>query len=214
MTGTHPPSTRRPLILALALAAIAGALAGCITLFPKETPAQLYRFTYAPAQAVPTPSPGASSFTVRAVLAQFTRGASGDQILTARGASVGYIAGARWVETADLLMEDAIHAAFAGRGPAAVFAKGELGPSDYRLTLAVAVFEARYLQGGGEPPTVVIEINAAFDKIGDPTARRERVFRAEVRAQANTVQAIVASFDTALTDVLNQLVGWTNAKGV
>ena len=47
-----------------------------------------------------------------------------------------------------------------------------------------------------------------------PAARRERVFRAQSQAQANTVQAIVAGFNAALTEVLGQLVSWTNAKGM
>lgn len=213
MTRTRAPTMRRPFLLTLALGLIAGALAGCITLFPKETPVQLYRFGYAPAQASRAPGAGGPSFTVRAVLSQFVRSASGDRILTSQGETVGYVAGARWVEAADALMEDAIHAAFAGNRPAAVLAKGELGATDCRLTLAVTAFEARYLQGRGEPPTIVVEINAAFDRIGDPATRRDRVFRSQVRAQANTVRAIVASFDTALSNVLAQLVAWTNAKG-
>lgn len=213
MTRAKIPSMRHPLILGLAVALVAGALAGCISLFPKETPVQLYRFGYGPTQAAPPPSPGGPPFTVRAVVGQFVRSAGGDRILTSQGETVAYIGGARWAQTADSLMEDAIQAAFAGHGPAAVFAKGEFGPSDYRLTLAVTTFEARYLQGRGAPPTVVVEISAALDKIGDPSARHERVFRAQSQAQANTVQAIVAGFNAALTEVLGQLVSWTNAKG-
>ena len=213
MTSTHAPSMRRPLVLVLALALVAGALAGCITLFPKETPVQLYRFGYSPAGGAPSPSSSESTFTVRAVVANFVRSSAGDRILTMQGESVAYIGGARWVETANTLMEDTVHAAFDDHGPAAVVAKGELGPTDYRLTLAITTFEARFLQGRSAPPTVVVEINAALDKTGDPTTRRERVFRAQSLAQANTVQSIVASFNAAVSDVLGQLVAWTNARG-
>jgi cholesterol transport system auxiliary component len=213
MTRPRPPSTRPSLILGLVLALVAGALTGCISLFPKEAPVQLYRFAYSPAQAAPAASPGGPSFTVRAVISQFDRSASGDRILTTQGETVSYIAGARWVETADSLMEEAMHAAFIGRGPAAVFARGELGPSDYRLTLAVTTFEARYLRGQGAPPTVVVAIDADLDKTGDPATRRARVFRAEVPAESNTVTAMVGAFDAAVHDVLDQLVGWTEAKG-
>jgi cholesterol transport system auxiliary component len=213
MTSTHAPSVRRPLVLVLTLALVAGALAGCITLFPKETPVQLYHLGYSPAGAASSQTSSESPFTVRAVVANFVRSSAGDRILTTQGETVAYIGGARWVETANTLMEDAVHAAFASRGPAAVVAKGELGPTDYRLTIDVTAFEARYLQGRNAPPTVVVEINAALDKTGDPTTRRDRVFRAQAVAQANTVQSIVASFNAATSDILTQLVTWTNAKG-
>jgi cholesterol transport system auxiliary component len=213
MTGTGASTIRRTLILGLALAVVAGALAGCINLFPTEKPAQLYRFSYTSAAAAPAPSPAGAPFTVRAIMANFSPGASGDRILTVRGETVAHISGGRWVETANSLMEEALHAAFAGRGPASVFAKGELGPTDYRLTLAVPVFEARYLGGPTEAPTVVVEMAASLSRLGDSSARRERVFRAEARADSNTIGAIVAAFDTAVTQVLDQLVTWTNAKG-
>jgi cholesterol transport system auxiliary component len=204
---------RRIVILGLALAVVAGALAGCINLFPSEKPAQLYRFTYTGAAAAPAQSPSGEPFTVRAILANFSPSASGDRILTARGETVAHISGGRWVETANSLMDDAIHSAFVGRGPATVFAKGEIGPSDYRLTLAVPVFEARYLGDPTAAPTVVVEITASLGKLGDASSRRDRVFRAEVPASSNTMGAIVAAYNVAVTQVLDQLVTWTNAKG-
>lgn len=212
MTGISTSPVRRALNLGLSVA-IASALASCISLFPTEKPAQLYRFSYTNAGAAPAASPTGAPFTVRALMANFTTDASGDRILTVRGQTVAYISGGRWAETANSLMEDALHAAFADRGPANVFAKGELGPTDYRLTLSVPVFEARYLGGPTEAPTVVVEVAASLGRLGEASARRERVFRAEARADSNTIGAIVTAFDTTVTQVLDQLVTWTNAKG-
>jgi cholesterol transport system auxiliary component len=213
MTRTHAPAGRRPLTLAITAAVLAGCLAGCISLFPKEKPAQLYRFTYASAATPSSPPQSDAPFTVRAVLSSFYRAAGGDRILTTQGETTAYVADARWAEPAGALLENAVHAAFAGRGPGALLAQGELGTADYRLTLTVPVFEARYLEGSAAPPTVVIEIDAALDSTRQSTPRRDRVFRGQARAQANTVRAIVGAYDTALAGVLDQLVGWTEAKG-
>ena len=213
MKGMGASTVRRTLVLGLGLTGVAGALAGCITLFPTEKPAQLYRFSYAGAAAAPAPSPTGAPFTVRAMVDDFAPGARGDRILTVHGETVAYIAGGRWIETARSLMEDAVYAAFTGRGPAEVFSKGELGPTDYRLTLAVPVFETRYLGGPTAAPTVVVEMNASLGNLGQASTRRDRVFRVETRADSNTIGAIVAAYNTAVTQVLDQLVVWTEAKG-
>ncbi|MBV8681621.1 MAG: membrane integrity-associated transporter subunit PqiC [Caulobacteraceae bacterium] len=212
MTESNARPIGRRLTLALALSLVAGVLAGCISLLPKETPVQLYRFEYEPAAPVSRPVAGAP-FTVRAMMSAFTLGAAGDKILTVHGDTVSYIDSGRWVAPANSLMEEAVHAAFFARGPANLFARSEIGPSDYRLTVAVPTFEARYLGEPSEPPTIVVEMTASLEKIGDVSSRREKVFSAQMRAQSNSVRSIVDAFDGAVTQVLNQLVAWTDAKG-
>src|SRR5579863_9394262 len=130
------------------LAAIVGALAlsGCITLFPKENPAQLYRFGggMPPASA----QPAQATFTVRSGGLDFDRAASGDAILTTNGDEVAYIKDARWVTSAQRLFEGAVQRDFdATGGPARYLGLGDAGHADYVLRLDVLRFEARY-EGG------------------------------------------------------------------
>ena len=95
---------RRLTTAVLTLAAIA--LSGCISLFPKAEPAQLYRF-----QAQPTaqPFPPGPLFGVLRLGASFPRASAGDRILTVndRG-EAAYIAGARWVSPASVLFEEQV----------------------------------------------------------------------------------------------------------
>ncbi|HZZ35630.1 MAG TPA: ABC transporter, partial [Caulobacteraceae bacterium] len=86
---------RKALVRGLALAAGASLLAGCISLFPKSEPAQLYRFgTVLP--AVQETASGAAPFGVLMTVTGFDRAAVGDRILTVNGAQAAYIKSARW----------------------------------------------------------------------------------------------------------------------
>src|SRR5271156_5705810 len=80
------------LALVPALLALSVGLAGCITLFPKAKPEQLYRFD---AQIQP-PQSGGRPFTVRNGAAEFDPASAGDRIMTINGDQVAYIADGRW----------------------------------------------------------------------------------------------------------------------
>jgi cholesterol transport system auxiliary component len=195
--------------------AAATLLCGCVSLLPKEAPAQLYRFGIAAPTATPSASAAASPrFAVQAMIIDFTRPASGDQILTVDGDQAAYIKGARWLSGASTLFEQAMAAAFdADQGPARLMARGEAVHPDAFLKVDVRVFEARYLQGPGAPPTVEVQVYAA---LSDPAARTlmgEHMFTASVPASDNRVGAIARAFDQAVGQVLGQLVKWVDGKG-
>src|SRR6185437_11558034 len=84
--------------------AFAASLGGCISLFPKAAPVQLYRFD---AQAQPVQSPG-RPVAVRLGAPDFPPGPAGDRIMTVDGDQVAYIAGGRWVSPASRLFEEAV----------------------------------------------------------------------------------------------------------
>jgi len=195
----------------LLLAAPAVLLAGCVTLLPKEPPAQLYRFG---GDLPPVPRP-AVSFGVEPLSISFAAPSAGDLILTTTGHEAAYIRGARWVSGASVLFEQALANAFdADAGPARLMARGEIARPDYFLKLDVRTFEARYLQGQGAPPTVVVEVYAA---LSPPTGRQiagDQIFTASVPAQENRAGAIATAFDQATGQVLQQMVKWVDAKGV
>jgi cholesterol transport system auxiliary component len=78
------------------------------------------------------------------------------------------------------------------------------------LRLDVRNFEARYDDGAGAAPTVVVRVHAALTRDRNRSLVSEQVFEARIRAGDNRVSAIVAAFDHAVGDVLGQLVAWTN----
>lgn len=200
----------------LAVLALTGlALSGCISLFPKEKPAQLFRFAAdTPAALAAGPPATAAVFTIRMAPISFESAAAGDRILTTAGDKVAYIAGSRWVTPADGQFAAAVQRAFDHHaGPARVLASGEPAISDYTLKVDVRQFETRYDHGPGAAPTVVVEAYGALVKRTDARDEKSRLFHAEARAGSNTVHAIAGAYDAAVGQILIALVGWADARG-
>jgi cholesterol transport system auxiliary component len=203
-------------IAATALAALC--LSGCVTLLPKTKPAQLYRFGAAPARdtpALPRSTSGAGDhFAVRVAMLSFDRAAASDRVLTISGDEAAYVAGSRWITSAEDLFNAALIATFDHHpGPAQLLAPGEPAAGDYTLKIDVRTFEARYTQGPRAAPTVVVTAYGALVKRGDLNSDRTRLFTAEAPAASNSMGAIVAAFDQAVTKVLGEIVAWVDAKG-
>jgi cholesterol transport system auxiliary component len=195
----------------LALAALT--LAGCISLFPKTKPSQLYRFG-APATTSAPATPAAGSFAVRLAPVGFPVSAAADRILTVNGEQVAYVSGARWVTAAATLFEAAVIQTFDTRGgPARLLARGELAPATLVLKLDVRRFETRYDQGATSAPTVLVEVYAALDNPADATQHRQRIFVERVPATDNRMEPIVAAYDQAVGKVCAEVVDWVNTRG-
>jgi len=195
------------------LAAAASLLAGCISLFPKADPAQLYRFGATTPQLQEMAS-GAPSFGVFLAATGFDRAAAGDRILTVNGTQAAYIKDARWVTSSVGLFDSALQRAFdAGQGPARLVDRAEIAPIDYVLKLDVRTFEARYDHGQAASPTIVVEVHAALDRTHDRIAVGDRSFKASVTASDNRVGAIAEAFDQAVARILGELVAWVDARG-
>ena len=207
----HPRTVSR----ALAAVSLAGLLSGCISVFPKEAPAQLYRFGDAgPASPAATTPAASASFAVEALPVTFDRPAAGDAILTLTGNEAAYIKGSRWVGPAQSLFESAVTRAFEASGGAArLMGRGEPTRPDYLLKLNVLRFEAHYDEGQGAPPAIVVEVYATLLSSSDHALAGERLFQAKVSADANRAGAITAGFDQATRKVLTDLVAWVDAKG-
>jgi cholesterol transport system auxiliary component len=209
-----PPNTVAGIAIRVTVLAVAASLlAGCISLFPKSEPAQLYRFGAAPPNIQETAT-GAQSFRVFLAVTGFDRAAANDRILTVIGTQAAYIKDARWVTSSVALFDSALLRAFdADQGPARLAARGEIGKMDYLLKLDVRTFEARYDQAQSDAPTIVVEVHAALDRTSDQALAGDRSFRASVAASDNRVSAIVQAFDQAVAQVLGDLVTWVNARG-
>jgi cholesterol transport system auxiliary component len=203
----HPRAVNRALITV----SIAGLLSGCISVLPKEPPAQLYRFgMYGPG----APTTSTSTFTVEALPLSFDRPAAGDAILTMTGNEAAYIKGSRWVGPAQTLFEAAVTRAFEASGGAArLMVRGEPSRPDYLLKLDVLRFEAHYEQGPAAPPTIVVEVNATLSRSNDHSLTGERLFEAKVNTDANRAGPITAGYDQATRQILTDLVAWVNDRG-
>ena len=195
-------------------AAVALSLSGCVSLFPKDDPAQLYRFDGEPPSAEQSAGRPATQFGVVRAGGSFTRAASGDRILTVNGSTVAYVADSRWVAPAVTLFDEALTRAFdVNSGAARLVSRGQAAKADYSLRVDVARFEAVYDQGAKAAPLVVVSLRVALTR-DDRTLAGADLIEAQVRASDNRVSAIVAAFDKAVGEVLNGLVAWTNRTGV
>lgn len=207
--------TRRTALPRLALIALCGvALSGCLGgLLGGGKPAQLYRFGQMPTATAPA-APAAGTVGVFRSISQFAREASGDKILaiTASG-EAQYIAESRWVTPANVLWDQAVLAAFdAAPGKVRLLSRGERGRADYALRLDVRNFETRYDDGPDAAPTVVIRVRATLARDADQNLGPEQMFEARVPAPSNRVSSIVAAYDRATSQVLGEVVRWTEGQ--
>jgi cholesterol transport system auxiliary component len=190
----------------------AAALSACVSVFPKQPPANLFRFGVPPTSA--TAPAGGPTFGVVNTVMSFDRAAATDRILTVSGSEAAYIKGSRWVTPANILFDQAVTRSFDNAGgPARLIGRGEVARADYVLKLDVRSFEARYEHGAGGAPTVVVVLHADLDRISDRAVAGGHTFEARVEASDNRVSAIARAFDQAVTKVLGDLVGWVGAKG-
>jgi cholesterol transport system auxiliary component len=185
-------------------------LGGCISLFPKLPPAQLYSFSVASAPSQPV---AGGAFNVLHLSTEFTLPAEGDRILTATGTEAAYIAASRWDSPASTLFDEAEQQAFdQSGGPARLLHRGDPAMAPVGLTLNVQSFEARYSDPKA-PPTVVVTVHAMLTSAADRKVLGDQTFVSRQPASDNRVSAIVDAFNAATTDVLNQIVTWTGQRG-
>jgi len=196
------------MIRAFAIAAASLALAGC-SLLSTPAPVTLYRF----GEMDPPPSsPRADRTVVVLNPIEFPQGAGGDRILTATGGQVAYLAGARWIGPSQLLYRSSLQAEFLRSGRSVgVSDRREAPRSGIALDLDISSFEARYLQGAGAAPTVVVAGRARL--IGpDRAVQAERTFTVQQPAAENRVSSVVDAFDTATAAFNRDLVAWVDAS--
>ena len=199
-------------LAALAVAALSLALGGCISVFPKALPAQLFAFgtSFPAAQAADT---GAPPFNVMRSTTTFTQAAGGDRILTTNGQQAAYIAANRWVSPAPFLLDQAETRAFdASPGPAKLIRRGEIAGAATELRLEVQTFEARYPGSLKAAPTVVVQVRAVLISLTDRRVVGTKIFESRQTLGDNRVGEIVRGFDVATVDVLSQIVAWTDSQ--
>jgi cholesterol transport system auxiliary component len=186
-------------------------LGGCISLFPKTAPVQMYRFgDQVPAPAAPA-APAAARVLVFKGPVTFPPASAGDRILTTTGAESAYIGGARWVAPAAVLFDTALLKAFDAPGSPRLVERGEPLAAASTLRLDVRAFEARY-----PGPVATVRVRAVLIRNADRSLIAEKMFDTAVPAGDNRQGAIVAAFDTAVSQELQAVRDWTaaNAPGL
>jgi cholesterol transport system auxiliary component len=201
--GKKMKTSTSPVVLALALPLMLG---GCVSLFPKAKPVQMYRFgDEAPAAA--TAPVAAPPVTVLHGPITFAPASAGDRILTSTGTENAYIGGARWVAPAQTLFDAALLKAFDAPGAPRLVERGEPLSAASTLRLDVRTFEARY-----PGPTATVQVRAVLIRNADRALIAEKMFSAAVPAGDNRQQPIVAAFDQAVNQVLTGVRDWTAAN--
>lgn len=201
--------TRSMLRAATALALVT-LLGGCGVLSligggkPKN-PAQMYRFGGPAAVASSAQATADAAIPVQLDSLTFQPAAEGDRILAVSGAEAFYIANTRWVSPADELFVEAAGRAF-DRAGLQLTRRGQPIQTGYGVTLTVPVFEARYDAGPQAAPTVVVEVRAAMLANREPAGSTRAA--ASVPAASNNVSAIVAAYDAATLQVLDNVAAW------
>jgi cholesterol transport system auxiliary component len=193
--------TRNAVLAAIAFPLLLG---GCISLFPKTKPVQMYRFgDQAAAPAAAAPAAAAPPVVQKGPIA-FPPASGGDRILTVTGSEDAYVGGARWVAPAATLFDEALLKAFDAPGAPRLVARGEPLAAPSLLRLDVRSFEARY-----PGPTVRVQVRATLIRNADRALIAEKMFEAEVPASDNRQGPIVAAFDQAVGQVLGAVRDWT-----
>jgi cholesterol transport system auxiliary component len=213
----------RPLSLALGLTATL-ALSGCVSLFPKTSPATTYKLVATlPAQSAATG--GKPQALVLLGPIAFTRPAAQDRILTTNGLEAAYIADARWVAPAPVMFQEALASAFDSQSVVNLATRGEAVGSDYTLRVEIRTFEAQYAADQAitakskkplklKAPTVAVEAHVTLVNLKQKAEASEITFRETEPAADNRVSAIVGAYGVVTTKLIGDIVGWTGKTAI
>ena len=157
------------LLAACAALSLSLGLGGCVTLFPKAKPIQLYSFGGDIGRPGPTPAVEQTSVvaTLRMSL-DFTRAADREQILPTAGEANAYIADARWISPASVLFGEAAERAFeTASPPIRLLQRADAGNASSTLRIEVQTFEADYQANWRGAPVVVVRVRTLLTRAGD-----------------------------------------------
>lgn len=206
---TKAPALARRIAAFIGLGLAAISLSGCVTLFPKAKPAQLYHLGLEAEGSEQATSGAGLPVLLGAV--QFNRAVAGDRLLTRQGDQAAYVAQARWTMPAALLFEESIAKAFMrGTGDARLISPKDPVVAKLVLRLDVRALEIRYAEGSRRSPVAVVNMSGLLADSDQRTVVSQSVFDCQVPAKSNRVQSLVAALNGALFDCQGQVVKWTD----
>ncbi len=205
---TPPPIDRRAFLRFTALALLPGGAAACSSLIPGSgAPPQLYvlmrKTTFPPdlprvsrQLLVDVPVAPAEIDTARIAL-------------TRSPTTIDYFANAAWSDRAPAMVQSLLIESFEQTGKITSVARDSaVLRADYILMPELRRFEARY-QNGESPPTVLVRLLVRLVKMPERTIIGEDIAEGRETAPANTMDAIVETYNEALGSVMKRLVTWT-----
>ena len=120
--------------------------------------------------------------------------------------------GAVWAEPAPDLVQDAVLHAFEDSGRiGGVARRGSGVAGDYELLLDLRRFDSDY--AGGASPRAEVEITAKLVANRSNMVIANRTFRQTAQAGGTAVGSVAQAFDSALSAVVADIVGWTLVEG-
>lgn len=204
-------STPRPTLFASLAIAGALSLSACGGILPKASPMEILQ-----PQVHVTPDPAWPQATWQLAV---VRPRGNDMIETARLAvnptpdRIEVYKGVAWADSTPELVQQATINAFEDSGRiAAVSRQGNGLRTDFMLQTDLREYQAVYRTPAG-PPEVVLTISAKLVSFAGSRVVASRVFRQTVPAASTDVHAVAHAFDTALGNLLHELVGWTLSEG-
>lgn len=197
--------SRRAVSLLVAASATL-ALGGCVSLWPKTRPVQLYQLS-PEVEAAPAPAAAATGrplVNVRLEALRFQQATAGDRMLTVRDGEAAYIGGARWVSPAETLFEEGLARAFAEHATRVrLVPRSAAAGTSYVLSVDVDTFEVRLDAG---TPTVETALRARLMRYPEQTVVADRRIDVTRKADSVRVSSIVKAYDAAVGAALTTLV--------
>jgi cholesterol transport system auxiliary component len=182
-------------------------LGGCSVLFPSPAP-QLYRLV-PHLNSTPFNTPASGQLVVSAPVAPESLDTA--RIALARGrTTLDYFASAVWTDRVPLLLQTLMINTFKDIGQVIAVGRDSSGISaDYRLDTDIRDFQARYPGPGESQPVIVVSVDAQLIRMTDHRAVGHTQVAKEVPAAQNNLDSIVDAFDSAVGEVIDQIVLWT-----
>lgn len=194
-----------------ALVVAALGLSACVSLLPKSDPARLYVF--GPDGDAVQSAAAAARTPVALNAIEFPQASRGDRLLTVTGSEAAYIAESRWAAPAEVMFAESLERVFEARaGSTRLIGRRDVMSGRLGLDVDVRTFEARYERGEGSAPTVVVTLRARLLRYPERSVVGETLIEARRPASENRVGVIVAAFDAAVEQTLDELVTWTDGQ--
>ena len=197
------PSRRIVLIGASSLV-----LAACGNILGPPPASQIYVLRPAP----PAQGGGKISWALSIVNPDASDSLDTDRVALAKSdTQLDYYANAVWPDRLPSLIQTVLLAGFEATGRIDSVARDEDSlHADYQLTTDIRDFEARYATPDGAP-TATITIIAHMAEVHSRKIVANLTVNATEPASANSVDAVVQAFDTALARAVAQIVNWALA---
>lgn len=136
-----------------------------------------------------------------------------------------YFTRANWTDFAPKMVQTLLVESFENSGKIVGIGREQIGlRADFVMKTELREFQAEYderlpqnvtttMSGGSTPPHVRVRINVKLVQMPRREIVASKNFERKVRAETNSMEAIIGAFDASLGKVLKAIVVWTLQKG-